>query len=75
MLYCYVMGHAFGSDFFSGNRERLRQLFTGTAPIVLTANGLMQKNGDEAFPFQQDSSFWYLTGIDDPEVKIGRAHV
>ncbi|HSX17354.1 MAG TPA: Xaa-Pro aminopeptidase [Patescibacteria group bacterium] len=62
------MGHAFGSDFFSGNRERLRQLFTGTAPIVLTANGLMQKNGDEAFPFQQDSSFWYLTGIDDPEV-------
>src|SRR5690349_8085268 len=57
-----------GSEFFSANRERLRQLFTGTAPIVLSAHGLLQKNGDEFYPFQQDSSFWYLTGIDDPDV-------
>lgn len=62
------MDDAFGSEFFSANRERLRQLFTGTAPIVLTANGLLQKNGDEFFPFQQDSSFWYLTGVEDPNV-------
>ncbi|HSX35199.1 MAG TPA: Xaa-Pro peptidase family protein, partial [Candidatus Saccharimonadales bacterium] len=58
----------FGSDFFSGNRERLRQLFTGTAPIVLTGNGLQQRAGDESYPFKQDSSFWYLTGIDVPGV-------
>ena len=58
----------FTSDFFSGNRERLRQLFTGTAPIVLTANGLMQRGADEAYPFQQDANFWYLTGITDPGV-------
>lgn len=53
----------FTSDFFSGNRERLRQLFTGTAPIVVSANGLMQKGADEAYPFVQDASFWYLTGV------------
>lgn len=57
----------FTNDFFAGNRARLRQLFTGTAPIVITANGLLQRGSDEAFPFQQDSNFWYLTGIDDPD--------
>lgn len=62
------MSDLFGSDFFSGNRERLRQLFTGTAPIVITANGLVQKAADEAFSFRQDGSFWYLTGIDDPDI-------
>jgi Xaa-Pro aminopeptidase len=58
----------FGSDFFAGNRERLRQLFTGTAPIVLTAYGQQQRAGDEAYPFKQDGSFWYLTGVDEPDV-------
>jgi Xaa-Pro aminopeptidase len=62
------MSDLFTADFFIGNRERLRQLFTGTAPIVLTANGLMQKGADEAYAFHQDRSFWYLTGIDDPNV-------
>ncbi|HKU18672.1 MAG TPA: Xaa-Pro peptidase family protein [Candidatus Saccharimonadales bacterium] len=60
----------FGSEFFAGNRERLRQLFTGTAPIVITANGQLQRAGDEAYPFKQDSSFWYLTGVDDPDVVL-----
>ena len=60
----------FTKDFFAGNRERLRQLFTGTAPIVLTANGLLQRNGDSPFRFRQDSNFWYLTGIDLPDVVL-----
>jgi Xaa-Pro aminopeptidase len=62
------MSEFFTSEFFAGNRERLRQLFTGTAPIVITANGLLQRNGDMAFPFRQDSSFWYLTGVNYPDV-------
>lgn len=66
----FVMSDLFGSDFFAGNRERLRQLFTGTAPIVVTAHGLVQKTADEAFSFRQDSSFWYLTGIDEPDVVL-----
>ncbi|MEO8784984.1 MAG: aminopeptidase P N-terminal domain-containing protein, partial [Candidatus Saccharimonadales bacterium] len=55
-------------EFFAGNRQRLRSLFTGTAPIVITANGLLQLNSDVTFTFRQDSSFWYLTGINDPGV-------
>lgn len=60
----------FGSDFFAGNRARLRQLFTGTAPIVITGNGLLQKGSDEPYPLHQDRSFWYLTGIDEPGVTL-----
>jgi Xaa-Pro aminopeptidase len=60
----------FEYDFFAGNRARLRQLFTGTAPIVITANGRLQQTADEAYAFSQDSNFWYLTGIDEPDVVL-----
>jgi len=60
----------FDSTFFAGNRERLRQLFTGTAPIVVTANGLLQQSSDEAYPFHQDRSFYYLTGINEPGITL-----
>lgn len=58
----------FSSDFFAGNRRRLRELFTGTAPIVITANGLLQRGADSAYSFSQDANFWYLTGIDQPDI-------
>jgi len=64
-----MSGH-FGPEFFEGNRAKLRSLFRGTAPIVLTANGLLQRSGDTAYSFQQDSSFWYLTGINDPNLIV-----
>jgi len=64
----FVTESRFTSEFFAGNRQRLRELFTGTAPIVITANGLLQKGGDNTFAFAQDANFWYLTGIDEPDV-------
>ncbi|HSW36827.1 MAG TPA: Xaa-Pro aminopeptidase [Candidatus Saccharimonadales bacterium] len=64
------MEDSFGSEFFAGNRARLRQLFTGTAPIVITANGLLQRGGDSAYAFKQDANFWYLTGIDEPDILL-----
>jgi Xaa-Pro aminopeptidase len=60
----------FSSEFFAGNRRRLRELFTGTAPIVVTANGLLQRGGDSSYKFSQDASFWYLTGIDEPDITL-----
>lgn len=65
-----VMTATFTSEFFSGNRERLRELFTGTAPIVIAANGLLQRGGDVPYAFVQDASFWYLTGLDLPDVVL-----
>lgn len=64
------MDELFSAEFFIGNRERLCQLFTGTAPIVLTANGLIQRGPDEAFTFYQDRNFWYLTGCDTPDTVL-----
>jgi Xaa-Pro aminopeptidase len=56
----------FNQDFFINNRKKLKGIFIGTAPIVLTANGLLQQNSDNTYPFRQDSSFWYFTGINLP---------
>ncbi len=64
------MQPTFTSDFFAGNRARLRQLFAGTAPIVITANGLLQRNGDTTYMYRQDSSFWYLTGVNEPDILL-----
>ncbi|MEO5628051.1 MAG: aminopeptidase P family protein [Candidatus Saccharimonadales bacterium] len=64
------MYHHFSTEFFVNNRKRLRELFVGTAPIVITANGVLQRNGDNTFSFRQDSSFWYLTGIQKPDVVL-----
>jgi len=62
------MNKNFSDSFFVGNRQRLRQLIAGEAPIVVTANGLLQKASDNTFQFYQDSNFWYLTGLNDPDV-------
>ena len=64
------MDETFTPEFFRNNRLRLRALFTGTAPIIMTANGLLQRSGDSTYPFRQDSSFWYLTGITEPDVLL-----
>src|SRR3989344_1628390 len=58
----------FTAEFFRGNREKLRELFAGTAPIVLAANGLLQCSTSSTYPFVQDGNFWYLTGIDEPNL-------
>lgn len=62
------MYHHFSTEFFISNRQRLRELFVGTAPIVITANGLLQRNGDSTYNFRQDSNFWYLTGLQYPDL-------
>ncbi|MEK7059545.1 MAG: Xaa-Pro peptidase family protein [Patescibacteria group bacterium] len=64
------MKSRFTSEFFAGNRQRLRELFTGTAPIVVAANGLLQRGGDSSYGFTQDANFWYLTGIDEPDLVL-----
>ncbi len=61
---------SFSSDFFSANRARLREDCQNGAPIIITANGVVQRAGDSGFPFRQDSSFWYLTGIALPDAVL-----
>ena len=64
------MESGFNSKFFADNRKRLRELYGKTAPIIITANGLLQHSGDTTFPFHQDANFWYLTGINEPDMLL-----
>jgi len=70
---CILNSHMediFTSEFFVGNRVRLREAAGTDAPIVLTANGVLQRSADNTFKFRQESNFWYATGIDDPDVVV-----
>lgn len=63
------MSDLFTADFYAANRKRLRSLFQGTAPIVITASAELQKGIDESF-FRQDGNFRYLTGLTDAELVL-----
>jgi Xaa-Pro aminopeptidase len=60
----------FTDDFFTANRKSLRRVIDPSVPLVMAANGLLQRGGDTSYPFCQDASFWYLTGCDEPDLVL-----
>lgn len=60
----------FTSNFFSGNRQKLRQQAGADNLFVITAQSLLQRSGDTTYPFRQDSNFFYLTGVNEPDVVL-----
>lgn len=60
------MTDIFTAEFFQGNRSRLLA-DTNAKLIAIAANGMLQRSADTTFPFRQDSNFWYLTGIQEPD--------
>jgi len=58
----------FPADFFIGNRQRLKKLVGDNLPIIITAAGRLQKGVDSDYPFHQDANFWYLCGINNPDI-------
>lgn len=54
------------SSFFKSNRERLIEQLHGGS-IALSAYTKMQRTNDAAYFFEQESNFWWLTGIDAPD--------
>ena len=50
--------------FFARNRKNFAAMMTKNAIAVFTANEEMPRNGDQCYPFRQNSDFLYLTGID-----------
>lgn len=59
------MSQKFSQAFFKGNRRALIKNVE-TKLVVIAANAELQRSGDTTYPFRQDSNFWYLTGIDEP---------
>jgi Xaa-Pro aminopeptidase len=64
------MDSFFTSEFFAQNRLRLRKTVDGNSTIIIPANGQMQRAADEPFSFTQDSNFWYLTGLNTPDLVL-----
>lgn len=60
------MSDLFTSEFFVGNRNKLHDEL-GANLVVMSANGLLQRSADTTYPFRQDSGFWYLTGVNEPD--------
>lgn len=60
------------SDFFVQNRHRLYAGMESLDLIILTAHGQLQRSSDNVFSFQQDSSFWYLTGVEYADIIFAR---
>lgn len=58
------------STFFSGNRQRLAKQLKPRSFVVMTAFMRMQGDNDGAAPFHQESNFWYLTGITEPDWRL-----
>lgn len=53
--------------FVSNNRARLQKAVgTEVDLLVISGNSLLQASADRAYPFQQDSNFFYLTGLVEP---------
>lgn len=60
------MKDIFTSEFFINNRRAILKSANAKL-IVLAANGALQRSADTTFPFRQDSNFWYLTGVEEPD--------
>jgi Xaa-Pro aminopeptidase len=58
------MNTHFPPQFFAGNRQKLYDQLKPGSVLVLAAWSAMQRSLDQAYTFEQEPNFWYLTGID-----------
>lgn len=56
----------FTTHFFASNRKKLQTISSDVSAIFVAANIDMQRNHDSTYRFRQDSTFWYLTGLEIP---------
>ncbi|MBV8489542.1 MAG: aminopeptidase P N-terminal domain-containing protein, partial [Candidatus Eremiobacteraeota bacterium] len=54
---------------YAERRERSLQAFAGGVAVIPSARSLIRSN-DTAFPFRQNSDFFYLTGFDEPDALL-----
>jgi len=61
------MGATSHKNLFERNRAKLSIEMEKDGLVVIFSARRMPRNGDQYFPFRQDSDFFYLTGIEQPE--------
>jgi Xaa-Pro aminopeptidase len=55
-------------DFYIKNRDRLYEKLEESSLLILFAGKAPQKSADEAYQFVPNRNFYYLTGIDEPNM-------
>ena len=58
------MANPFHADFFKKNRQKLKGHIDQNAVAIFFSNHRMPRNGDQFFPFRQNSDLYYFTGIE-----------
>lgn len=58
------------TEFFTNNRQKLTNSLDKPGLIIVPGNGLLQSRSDTSYPFKQDSNFFYLTGINEPNATL-----
>ena len=66
------MGHytAISKEFFVRTRSKLRSKIRPGSVVVLNANDQATRNGDQYFPYRQNSDLFYLTGIEQEKTVL-----
>jgi len=67
LLLTSIAGAAAFQDDLHGRRERLMQLLSPDSILILWSAPERVYSGDVNYPYRQDSNFFYLTGIEQPE--------
>ena len=62
-----MTSEAFPAETFARRRSRLLQRLRAGSAAVFAAGHDSLRNGDVEHPFRQPSSFYYLTGFDEPD--------
>lgn len=52
---------------FVNNREKFRKLIKPNSVAIFNSNDVFPRNGDQDFPFRQNSDMFYLSGIDQEQ--------
>ncbi|MFP4059360.1 MAG: aminopeptidase P N-terminal domain-containing protein [Bacteroidales bacterium] len=55
---------------FIKNRQKLYSLLKPGSLAILNSNDEMMRNGDQYFPFRQNSDLYYLTGINQEKTQL-----
>lgn len=58
------------ASYFTANRRRLREVLEPDSFIAMGGFIGMQRDVDQPYEFQQDSNFWYLTGVQEPDYQL-----
>src|SRR5882672_10799228 len=67
LLLTSLAGAAAFQDDLHGRRERLMQQLNPESMLILWSAPERVYSGDVNYPYRQDSNFFYLTGIEQPE--------